>query len=252
MPTVSTPTPDPLLETQMFWARHKTAIVGGLLAVILGIAAYGAYRLYTGQRNNAAARMLAEAKGPADYEKVIEEYPRATAAPSAYLLLASAQRKEQKLAEANATLQRFLYKSPKHELVTVAKMAMAANVEAMGKPDEALDMYRRLAADYPRSFNAPLALLATVPLLKAKGDVEGARRVCETVLTQYRESYAATEATRHLRTLKGPPERGASAGAATPEVDQAAVEQAGAAAEAGSVASPAESVDPAASATATP
>ena len=217
MAPVSTPTRDPLLDTQMFWARHKAAILGGLLAVLVALGALGGYRLYASRRDAAAAAMLSQARSAAEYEQLISKYPGASAASSAYLLLAAAQRKEAKLPDANVTLKRFIDKNPKHELVTTAKMAMAANLEAMGKPDEALEMYRRLAADYPRSFNAPLALLAEVPLLKAKGDIEGARRVCETVLTQYRDSYTAAEATRHLRMLKGPAAALPTAPAEAPE-----------------------------------
>lgn len=204
MTTVSTPKPDPVLETQVFWARNKALIVAALLVLILALAAYAAYRFYTGHRDQAAASMLARATSATDYQKIIDQYGGATAAPSAYLLLAAAQRKEQNLAEANTTLKRFVDKYPKHEFITTAKMAMAGNVDALGKSDEALEMYRRIAMDYPKSFNAPLALLAQVPLLKQKGDIAGARRVCETVLTQYRDNYASAEATRHLRMLKEP------------------------------------------------
>ena len=243
MATAPAPTPDPLLDTQMFWARHKVTILGGLLAAIVALAAYGGYRWYTGHRNDVAAAMLAQAKAPEDYEKLIREYPGAAAAPSATLLLAAAQRKEQKPAEANITLKTFIDKNPKHELVTTAKMAMAANAEGMGKADEALEMYRRLAAEHPRSFNAPLALLAQVPLLKAKGDIEGARRVCETALTQYRESYAATEATRHLRMLKKTP-MSATGDAVNRGPDQGALDQA-----AEAIPPPVSSVSPSAVAT---
>ncbi len=230
MATVTTPTPDPLLETQVFWERNKGAILGVLAAVLLAVAAYGAYRWYVSHRDNSAATVLAQAKGAGDYQKVIDEFPSSPAASSGYLLLAAAQRKEQKLAEANATLKTFIDRNPKHELVTTAKMAMAANVEALGKPYEALEMYRGVAADYPRSFNAPLAMLAEVPLLKAKGDTEGARRVAETVLTQYRESFAATEATRHLRMLKVSTPAGPLPGEGISDAEKAALQQTAAAA----------------------
>ena len=36
-------------------------------------------------------------------------------------------------------------------------MAMAANLEALGKNDEALAAYQRLAADEPEGFSAPVA-----------------------------------------------------------------------------------------------
>lgn len=193
---------DPLLETQVFWGRYKTPVLIGLLAALVLLAAFGAYRVYTMRRNNAAAAELASAKVSADFQKVIADYPGANAAASASLLLAEEQRKEQKFADANATLQAFIKQWPKHELISTARLAMAGNLESLGKPDEALEMYRKIAGDYPRDFNAPIALLSEVHLLTAKGQTEEARRVCETVLTQYRDSYASQEAARQLRLLK--------------------------------------------------
>jgi len=55
--------------------------------------------------------------------------------------------------------------------------------------------------EYPQSFNAPLALLAEVPLLKAKGRPDEARRACETILSQYRDSILMSEALRELQML---------------------------------------------------
>ena len=62
-------------------------------------------------------------------------------------------------------------------------MALAANLELMGKTDEALSTYQQVASLYQNSFNAPLALLAEVYLLKAKNRLDEARRVCENILT---------------------------------------------------------------------
>ena len=74
---------------------------------------------------------------------------------------------------------------------------MAANLESLGKKDEALSTYQRLATEYPQSFNAPLALLAQVPLLKAKNQIDEARRACETIMSQYRDSIVANHASRN-------------------------------------------------------
>jgi TolA-binding protein len=191
-----------------------------LLTALVLLAGWGGYRFYTARQDAAAAALLASAKSAADFQKVISDYPSSSAAPSASLLLADQQRKEQKFADANTTLQAFIKASPKHEFATTAKMAIAGNLESLGKPDEALAMYRRIAAENPRDFNAPLALLAEVHLLKQAGQVEEARRVCETVLTQYRESYASQEAQRYLRSLKpaAPPVAAAPAPAGTPAV----------------------------------
>ena len=177
----------------------------GVVAAICVLVAFGGYRLYTVRRDTAAAALLASAKISADFQKVIADYPGSSAAPSAMLLLAGEQRREGKFAEANATLEGFIKQNPKHEFVTTAKMAMAGNLESLGKADEAFEMYRRIAAEHPRDFNAPAALLSEVHLLKQKGQIEEARRVCETVMTQYRETYSAQEATQLLKTLKPVP-----------------------------------------------
>ncbi len=195
---------DPILETQLFWTKYRMPILVAVLLAIVAGAAWGAYWLYADRRDEAAATMLAQDKTASGYQKVIEQYPSAPAAASAMLLLAAEERANKNFAEANTTLQKFVSQHPKHEFITSAKMAMAANTESLGKADEALDQYRRIAAEYPRSFNAPLALLSEVHLLKEKGQIDQARQVCETVLTQYRDSEASAEASRYLRTLKSP------------------------------------------------
>jgi tetratricopeptide (TPR) repeat protein len=105
-------------------------------------------------------------------------------------------------AESNATLEAFVKKNRDSELIGTAELGIAANLESMGKMDEALAKYQKVAADYPKSYTAPLALFSQVPLLKAKKQTDAARRVCETILTQYRESMWASQAMMELRSLK--------------------------------------------------
>ena len=202
MPTVPPPSYDAALETRVFWERFKTEIIAALIIVMLAIIGFGAYRFYIDRKAAAASALLASAKSADAYQQVIADYPNTPAAADAYILLAEAQRKEKKFTEANTTLQVFIDKNPNHELVSTAKMAMAANLESMGKNDEALSIYQQIASIYPNSFNAPLALLSQVYLLKSKNQTEEARRVCETILTRYRESFWAGEAAQELRLLK--------------------------------------------------
>jgi len=201
MPTLSPS--DPVLESHVFWDQHKKKVLAVLVLALLAVAAWGGYRLYSERRNATAASSLALAKTAADYQKVIAQYKDTPAGQSASLFLAEEQRKEKKLEEANATLQSFIDQNPKHQLKGTARMAIAANLESLGKRDEALAAYQRLAADDPQGFTAPIAMISQVHILKEKNQVEEARRVCESVLTQYRESLVASEATRQLGLLKG-------------------------------------------------
>jgi predicted negative regulator of RcsB-dependent stress response len=202
MPTAPIATRDAKVEAQVFWLKYQKEITALLVLAILAMVGFAGYRFYSDRKEAAAAGVLASAKSAQDYEQVIARYSGTPAGESAYLLLAEAQRKEKKFAEANATLDTFVNKYPKHELEAAARMAMATNLEAMGKIDDALLIYQKTAGDFPKSYIAPFALLAEVELLKAKGRSDEARRVCETIMTQYRESVAATEANRQLRLLK--------------------------------------------------
>ena len=202
MPIAPPATRDAKVEAQVFWIKYHKEITAFLVVAILAAIGFAGYRFYSERQNSAAATLLASAKKAQDYEQVIAHYPNTPAGASAYLLLAQAQRADKNLTGSNVTLQNFLAKNPKHELVTSARMAMAANFESMGKTDEALAMYQQIVATYPQSFNAPLALISQVHLLKARNQNDAARRACETIISQYSESFWASEAFRELRALK--------------------------------------------------
>lgn len=219
MPTAEPVSRDPALEAHALWYTFRREIAAAIVLAMLAIIGLGGYKLYSGQRDASAAAQLAAAKTAQDYEQVIALYPGTSAGASACLLLAEAQRKDHKLVESNATLQAFIDKNPKHELVSTAETAIAANLEAMGKTDEALSSYQQVAAKYPDSFSAPLALMSQVPLLKAKNQNDAARRVCETVINQYSKSFWAMQAMQELRSLKpsgAPQATGAPSGVRPP------------------------------------
>jgi predicted negative regulator of RcsB-dependent stress response len=189
-------------DRDVFWERYKREVMAVLILALVAVAAYGGYQLYSNRQANAAAAQLASAKTAAEFQKVISDYPSTSAGASAYLLLADAQRSEKKFAEANTTLQTFLDKFPKHELASTARLAIAGNLEATGKKDEALTAYQRLVAGDPQGFAAPIALYTQIHLLKEKKQIAEARKVCETLMTQYRESRLAADAAYQLRLLK--------------------------------------------------
>jgi len=220
MPTTSPTTTEASVEARVLWLRYQKEIAAALIVVLLAIIGFAGYRLYTVRRNATASELLGGAKTQQDYEAVISRYSGTPAGASAYLVLAQKQRDEKKLAEANVTLQKFVENFPEHDLVPAARMAMAANLVAMGKDDEALAIYQQVASKYANTYGGPLALISQVPLLKAKNRTDEARRVCEEMLTKYRmpgqqsagpgdnrmETVWAQEAMRQLRYLK-PPEQ---------------------------------------------
>jgi TolA-binding protein len=202
MATAPPPSRDVVLETRVFWERFKAPVIIGLLIVLLAAIGFTGYRFYSDRHAAAASAALASAQNAQDYEQVIARYSNTPAGADAYIFLAEAQRKEKKFAEASKTLETFVAKHPQHELVSTAKLAMAANLESMGKEDEALALYQQIASAYPNSYAAPMAMLSQVYILKAKNRNDDARRICETFLTQYRTSSWAGEAMQQLRLLK--------------------------------------------------
>lgn len=213
MPATQTPiSRDPTLEAHVFWVKHQREILIALGVILVALLGYAGFWLYTDRREAAAATRLANAKDAASYQQVISQYETTKAGATAYLLLADAQRKDAKYGDANATLQRFVDKYPKHEMVASARLAMAANLQSLGKIDEALAQYQRVAADFPKSYAAPMSLISQVQILKTKGQADAARRACETILSEHRDSIWANEASQQLRELKPPTPLGAAPG----------------------------------------
>src|SRR5437016_10198821 len=110
MPTATTISRDPTLEAHVFWFKYRREILLGLVAVFVAVLGYGAFWLYSDRRESAAAATLAAARDVAGYQQVINHYENTPAAASAYLLLADAQRKDSKYADANVTLQKLIEK----------------------------------------------------------------------------------------------------------------------------------------------
>jgi hypothetical protein len=66
-------------EREVVWDRYKKEVMAVLIVALLGVAAYGGYKLYSDHRENAAATALAGAKSASDFQKVITEYPNTPA-----------------------------------------------------------------------------------------------------------------------------------------------------------------------------
>ena len=201
MPIAKEATANPTLDAQVFWYKYQREIAILLGLAVIGIVGMVGYRLYRDRREATAATLFSAAKTQTAYEAIINQHSDTAAAASAYLLLADAQRKDGKYAEANARLMKFLEKFPRHQLANTARMAMAANQHAMGKEDEAFATYQQVASANVSGFNAPMALIEQVHILQEKGKTEDARRICETIMMQYRDSYAAMEASQLFRTF---------------------------------------------------
>ncbi|MDP9291655.1 MAG: tetratricopeptide repeat protein, partial [Verrucomicrobiota bacterium] len=181
---------------------HKGKIL--LYALLLGVAlvSFAAYQILTQRKLAAAADMLTQASNEEDYRRIIQKFPRTTAAADAQLLLAAQLRAEKKYDESNAILKSLLDQTPDHPLASGALLSMAANYEAQGKTSEAIEAYQQISSRFAGSYSAPVAAINRADLLKASGKAEEAKRAYENVLTQFPQSLVARDASRELKNLK--------------------------------------------------
>ena len=201
-PAEITPAPEPGFDAEVFWIAHKKKIqlYAGLFVVAL--TAWGLSEWSRQQTLTGAQEMLATAKTPEDFQKLMAKYAGTAAAGNAHLLLAAQLRKDGKHDESSALLRRFAEKYPEHPLLSGAWTSLAANLEAQGKTDDALAMYQKVSTSYASSFSAPVALMAQARLLKAKGKTEEAGKIYEQVMTRYAETPLAQQAAQENKQLK--------------------------------------------------
>ncbi|MBL0940604.1 MAG: hypothetical protein IBJ03_17035 [Gemmatimonadaceae bacterium] len=87
--------------------------------------------------------------------------------------------------------------------VGTAAPAVLALSARIGRPDGATAVWERIVTTYPKSPEAPEALLAWARWLRARGDTAGARTRLEQLLVDYTNSALAPQARRELEQLKG-------------------------------------------------
>ena len=201
-PADTTPAPEPGFDAEVFWIKHQKNVLLFTLLFLLALGTYAASEWLRERKLTGAQDLLASAKTPADYQKLIAQYPGTAAAGNAHLLAAAQLRKDGQLDESSALLRAFAEKYPEHQMVSGAWTSLAANLEAQGKADEALAMYQKVSTSYAGSFSAPVALMAQARLLKVKGKTEEAGKIYAQVIARYPETALAQQAAQESKQPK--------------------------------------------------
>jgi tetratricopeptide (TPR) repeat protein len=202
-PAAAPASPDVLLiEGSLFWDKYKLPILAAVALLVVALVASEFYEADRDKKIHAASAELDNAKTPADYRHVIDNYPGTMAAANAMLLLGRQQFDGKDYSGAAATWQGFADKNPQNMLAPVALSGAGTALEALGKYDQARSLYQRVATSYLNSFAAPLARLDEAALLKAERKPEEARRVYENLMASDANSDAARQAADELRFLR--------------------------------------------------
>ena len=156
-----------------------------LVLIVLGILAS------THASRIASETLLSNATSESGWREVIAKYPHTPAAADALLLLASTLREAGKIDESDALYSQFTESYPNSTLVVSGFLGRAANARVANHPDNAVSSYQQAAAAYPQSYGAPFALLSEAQLLARLDRIEEAKRVIDSLRTQYPGSAAA-------------------------------------------------------------
>lgn len=201
-PVETTPQDETGFDPLAFWIQHKGKIQFLVALLVFGLLAYGIFQFAEKRARDAAANDFAHAKTADDFRKVIAAHPRSVVAGNAHLMLAELLRNEGKHDEALTNLRAFIDHHGDHPLISGAWTSLAFTLEAQGKSEEALSTLQKVAATYPTSFAAPVALMAQARIYKTRNDTAQAKRIYEQVVSQFGQSEFAREALVELQRLK--------------------------------------------------
>lgn len=206
LPALST---DPeLVDSDFFWETHWKKFAAALVAIVIGILAFGAWSFFRANTASEAADLYAAADRPEAWQEIVSRYPDSLSAGNARLRIASALRAEGKSDQAVAELEGFLAAQPDHPLAGSAWLTIGEIRQVQGKKTDAIDAYRSASGRYQSSYAAPLALLAEARLVAAEGKAGESRALLESVGTSYPDGPAAMIAGAELAATakaSGPP-----------------------------------------------
>jgi len=179
---------------ELLWVNHRGSVIGviagmGILGlVILGVIASNRATVL------ASESLLAAATNDAGWNEVISRYPKTPAAADAMLLLAASLRDAGKLEESNNLYSRFAETFPQSPLAVSGQLGRASNARLAGNLDQALAAYQQASAAYPQSYGAPFALFSSIRLLAQQGKMDDAKRLLQSLGSQYAASVSAQAA----------------------------------------------------------
>jgi TolA-binding protein len=188
-------------EAELFWYKHRWAILIGAALVLAIVGAVGIWLFIQHSARRAAEALFAEAQTPGAWREVIARYPASASAASAHFLLADSLRAEGNLKESSSLYEQFLAAFPTNPLVGGARLGLAENLAVAGQSDEALAALRELQSKDPASYAAPFAALLEGRTLIRMGKLEEARKALASLVSTYPQSPPGRAAAAQLDAL---------------------------------------------------
>ncbi|MEI6322184.1 MAG: tetratricopeptide repeat protein [bacterium] len=176
---------------ELLWINHRGSVIAAISGVVVIAIVILSIIASTHSARIASASLLSEATDDAALKGVISKYPHSPAAANAMLLLAASLRDAGKIDASNELYSEFAESFPNSSLVVSGLLGRASNARVSNHLDQALSSYQQAAAAFPQSYGAPFALFSQVQLLAQAGKPDDAKKVLQSLLTQYPGSAAA-------------------------------------------------------------
>lgn len=186
---------------ELFWEKNKTAIllgVASLVALALAVTIWF-YRQHTIAEE--AQKAFAVANTPDAWREVIAKFPHSMPAASSRLMLAESLRDSGDLKGSTEVYNEFIAQVPNsNPLHGLALLGLAQNASASGDMDASLEKLKE-AATSSSTYAAELALLLEGRQLAEAGKYQEARRIYESIPTEFPNSLVARIALSQLEQI---------------------------------------------------
>ena len=179
---------------ELLWTNHRGSLLGGIGALAALIVIVVAVLVTARATRIGSETALSTTSDERGWRMVISKYPRTPASADAMLLLAASLRDAGKFEESDGLYSRFTETYPRSPLAISGLLGRASNARVTDHVDIAMNDYQQAAAGFPQSYGAPFALFNNGRLLAQQGKIEEAKRVFQTLGTQYSGSVMAQAA----------------------------------------------------------
>ncbi len=178
----------------------RPLLLGAAIAVVI-VVIVGVVRQQRRAAEEEAARLLYSGRAE-QIEKLVEKYGRTSSAPIGKLALARLDFHNGRYEEAEKRYAQFLRDHPKHPMATIAEVNRATCLEAMGRLQEALNIFETVRARESSSLPGSLALLGRARTYEQMGRYTEARQAYEEYLALHPEGPFAGVAEAGLKVLE--------------------------------------------------
>ena len=176
------------LELLAWFIENWKKVAVGAGALLAAVGGYYLYNYLHAENEAAAAMALTELRStadrasaaavkPEDYRKIYSTYAGTEAARQAMFLAAGALYEAGQYEEARAEFDKFTREQTASSLAPQAALGIAASLEALKRPDEAMTAYQTVINRYPNDAVVTQAKLSLGRLYEAKGQPEAAYKL---------------------------------------------------------------------------